>query len=425
MTTTSTTREWRVQIDGRVVIVDLETLTSWIRDGKVGSTTPVQKRGLGWLEAARVPALRAYFEQEQHWQPADPPRAALYAAGGIPYADSVSPVSNYSPPPPHPPAVYRGQIVACVNHPEAPPRYVCPSCLAGYCYQCRTNQAVICRACDRICRDYDAFFKEMEMTAERAVPLGLRDLTWSIGLPMRRKGQLVALIVVYTIIQLLVVVLNAVGLYLVTLAISIIGAAILYACMCNVIRNVAHGDLDTDVLPATMQKHGFSGMAFLYLTTLVVLAGPVVLGLSLALYLELVGLGLVISGLGVLWALTYGPVAMMIAGFTRDVHSVVDVRMGFDTIARMGWDYVKCLGLYYLLILLLAIGTVPVFVIVVGLVVAAANAGIPVAMTAQVATGLAVVILSALSVHYLLATAGLLGRTLLKTGDRLDIPILA
>jgi hypothetical protein len=58
--------------------------------------------------------------------------------------------------------------------------------------------------------------------------------------------------------------------------------------------------------------------------------------------LWLIGLLLV----ALVWAFFYYPMALIVAGYTEDFWSVVNPAVGFDTIRRMGWNYVKVFLMY-------------------------------------------------------------------------------
>ena len=64
---------WRVNTPEGVFETDLETLKQWIVEGCVQPDDKVSKGSLNWLEAGRVPTLRAAFAAEPvPYQPAAP-----------------------------------------------------------------------------------------------------------------------------------------------------------------------------------------------------------------------------------------------------------------------------------------------------------------------------------------------------------------
>ncbi|MBX7219638.1 MAG: hypothetical protein K1Y36_06815 [Blastocatellia bacterium] len=54
--------EWKVDIDGKIFDVDLETLKQWVADYQVLSHHKVKKGNLNWLKASAVPALETIFK---------------------------------------------------------------------------------------------------------------------------------------------------------------------------------------------------------------------------------------------------------------------------------------------------------------------------------------------------------------------------
>jgi hypothetical protein len=55
------TETWRVQVDDRIYEADLNELIEWIREGAVSSNDLVQKGGLRWLSAGKVPELAVHY----------------------------------------------------------------------------------------------------------------------------------------------------------------------------------------------------------------------------------------------------------------------------------------------------------------------------------------------------------------------------
>src|SRR5438128_11811752 len=52
---------WQVTVNGEIYDADIETLKQWIVEGAVQPEDKVRRGKLNWLEAGRVPILRAAF----------------------------------------------------------------------------------------------------------------------------------------------------------------------------------------------------------------------------------------------------------------------------------------------------------------------------------------------------------------------------
>ena len=57
---------WQVDLEGKVVETDFETIKHWIAEGRITIIDKVRKGDLNWIAAGRVPSLRAHFQQVQH-----------------------------------------------------------------------------------------------------------------------------------------------------------------------------------------------------------------------------------------------------------------------------------------------------------------------------------------------------------------------
>ncbi|MBK6751353.1 MAG: hypothetical protein IPG67_15490 [Acidobacteria bacterium] len=63
---------------------------------------------------------------------------------------------------------------------------------------------------------------------------------------------------------------------------------------------------------------------------------------------------LLLSGICLLWGLFYFPAANIVAGYTRSFAATLNPSVGFDTIKRLGSDYIKILGFGLLLAIMSA-----------------------------------------------------------------------
>src|ERR1700687_5504230 len=71
--------QWRVSTVEGVFETDLETLRRWIAEGTVAPTDKVSKGNLNWIDADRVPMVKAAF-QADHVSPTTPQSVPLAPA---------------------------------------------------------------------------------------------------------------------------------------------------------------------------------------------------------------------------------------------------------------------------------------------------------------------------------------------------------
>ena len=109
------------------------------------------------------------------------------------------------------------------------------------------------------------------------------------------------------------------------------------------------------------------------------------------------------------WAFFYYPMALIVAGYTEDFWAVVNPAVGFDTIRRMGLNYVKVFLMY---------AAVQVFTVVAGLVVSFALSAFNMPLVGNIPARF---VEGGINFYTSLVIAALLGLALYKSSDRLGI----
>ena len=158
---------WRVSTIEGVFEADLDTLRQWILEGCVQPTDKVTKGNLNWIEAGKAPMLRSAFagERVQVSVPAAPAIvedhfAAPPEATPINYVQEVSYAPEFG-------STDQGQNTfaddvgspdVCHNHPEVATKYVCWSCMKGFCEECSNfvagRKIPLCAICGDLCKEY-------------------------------------------------------------------------------------------------------------------------------------------------------------------------------------------------------------------------------------------------------------------------------
>jgi hypothetical protein len=273
---------WRVSTIEGVFETDLETLKQWIVEGCVLPTDKVSKGSLNWIDAGRVPKLRAAFNGEIEpplpspqqteaasigWQ--TPPPFENQASQESPHVESAGTV---------PPAFHLGTDVQwCHIHPGVKPKYVCRTCAVPLCNECTrfvgTSSIPVCPLCGDLCKSY-AEAKSSAARAEfQSSGFGISDFVRAISYPFQHKTALFTGALLFSFLMIA----GFRG--------GLIAWMIMFGCISHVISQVAWGRLDRSFMP------DFSGFSmwddvivpvFLGIGITIVSWGPVVV-LTLAL----------------------------------------------------------------------------------------------------------------------------------------------
>ena len=223
---------WRVSTPEGIFEADLETLKQWILEGCVLPTDKVSKGNLNWIEAGRVPKLKGAFNGDP--TPAAEPVSTSYET----FAESAPSFSDHSTPAPtvgaHP------TTNACHNHPQATPQYVCRMCGAVFCKDCPkfvSGKVPLCTFCGELCRDYRAVTEKVTRVELQRSGFGLKDFVRAIRYPWQHKLALFGGALIYALL----------------LFAGFRGSAfawvLMFACISNVISQVAWGRLNRSFMP--------------------------------------------------------------------------------------------------------------------------------------------------------------------------------
>ena len=411
---------WQVLIDGEEYEADLETLRQWIAEGSVHPSDKVRRSGLNWIDAGRAPALRSVFlsadPPDGGYDPPRPggfeaPDAAHHGAGDFytPYSGSTANLETSQPLYGAAPAP---AAFGCYYHPGVPPAYVCMGCGSGFCKGCRkvVNNIPICALCGSLCKPYEEVRRKARALADQSSGFGLDDLVHSLRYPFGSMVGLIAASVFYGFLQMLP--------HIYATAISV---GLVFACMSYVINQVSMGKIDGGITPDFSDSIWDTLISPIKLGIAVTLItfGPAallmyVLGSSAASWQgTLVGLG---AGMviGLIWAVFYYPMALLVAGFTQSFLAVVNPLVGLDTMWRMGLTYLKAY------VMCLAVGACSVGLsLLVGIATNTDGTGM-LALTTLLLGG---ILKGAVTFYYSLVTASILGFALYKSAESLDIAI--
>lgn len=232
---------WRVSTVEGIFETDLDTLKQWILEGCVLPTDKVSKGNLNWIDAGRVPKLKAAFNGETT------PVLELVNSSFEAFVESSSAYGN--PPPstthveparaPAAPGTTASTTV-CHNHPEADPEYVCRMCGGVFCKACPkfvSGKVPVCPLCGDLCREYRAVTEKTARAEFQSSGFGMEDFVRAIRYPLQHKVALLSGALIYAF------------LLMAGFRGSIVAWVILFGCISHVISQVAWGRLNRSFMP--------------------------------------------------------------------------------------------------------------------------------------------------------------------------------
>jgi hypothetical protein len=235
---------WRVSTAEGIFETDLSTLKQWILEGCVLPTDKVTKGNQSWIEAGRVPKLKAAFNGDV--TPVTPPPTTNSFEAFVesnPEFNSQSQInstaSSIAPVEPADTPASR-QTTACHNHPEADPDYVCRVCGALFCKQCPKfvgGKVPVCPLCGDLCHEYRAVVEKAERVEFQSSGFGIQDFKRAVQYPLQHKVALFSGAVIYGLLLLA----GVRG--------SIVAWVLLFGCISHVISQVAWGRLNRSFMP--------------------------------------------------------------------------------------------------------------------------------------------------------------------------------
>jgi hypothetical protein len=241
---------WRVSTVEGVFEADLETLRQWILEGCVQPTDKVTKGNMNWIDAGKAPLLRAAFAGER--VPIAAPTAPALVEGFPELAVAATPVSEF-PMEVLSPAVAAADFVpdafpdevaspdVCHNHPQAATKYVCWSCVKGFCEGCARfvsgSKIPLCGVCGDLCKVYEAERHQVQREQFQDSGFGFADFARALRYPLQHKVALCF----------------GAGLYGLMLLAGfrgrIVASVMMFGCISHVISNVAWGRLHKSFMP--------------------------------------------------------------------------------------------------------------------------------------------------------------------------------
>ena len=458
---------WRVSTVEGIFETDLETLKQWILEGCVLPTDKVCKGNLSWIEAGRVPKLKAAFSGEQEPTPAQNVSYETFAE------------SNPSPAPVH--SFPQQHTNSCHNHSDRAPDYMCRMCGAVFCKQCTKfvrGTVPMCPLCGDLCHAYQVVVERSARASLKGSGFGMEDFVRAIRYPLQHKFALFSGALIYGLLMLA----GFRG--------SIVAWVLMFGCISHVISQVAWGRLNRSFMPDFSAFSLWDDLVvpiFLGIGIIVVSWGPLVVLVFALIYgaisggmghhndqaseslnhehlstltdpdadpeklaeanqklqetrpgaeiareaeqskaeandpagslrylMPYLGAGIVFVLLFLVliaWGVFYSPMALTVAGYTQSLGSVLNPLVGLDTIRRMGVTYFKAFGMVII---------VQVIAFVVGVIVAIVTSPFTLPFMGNLVGNF---INATFTFYFYLVIACILGLSLFKCADRLGIAV--
>jgi hypothetical protein len=224
---------WRVSTIEGIFETDLETLKQWIVEGCVLPTDKVSKGNLSWIEAGRVPKLKAAFD------PSATPAPALVSTSFEAFVES-SPAygSTQATEPVRVSDTPRANV--CQNHPELEPDYVCRQCGGMFCDACTKflrEKVPMCPSCGDLCHEYRVLAEQAARIEFQSSGFGMEDFVRAIRYPLQHKTALITGALIYAF------------LLLAGFRGSLVAWMVMFGCISHVISQVAWGRLNRSFMP--------------------------------------------------------------------------------------------------------------------------------------------------------------------------------
>jgi hypothetical protein len=259
---------WHVSTVEGTFEADLETLKQWIAEGCVLPTDKVSKGNLSWIDAGRVPKLKAAFSGERIPAPTQNISFETFVESNPEFRNSAN-YSTQSTAPPAQDFSYQHATV-CHNHPDVAPDYVCRMCGAAFCRQCPKfagGKVPMCPLCGDLCHEYKTVVEKSARAAFQSSGFGMEDFVRAVRYPFEHKFALFTGALIYALLMLA------------GIRGGIIAWMILFGCISHVISQVAWGRLNRSFMPDFSSFSLWDDLvvpAFLGLGIMIVTWGPLI-----------------------------------------------------------------------------------------------------------------------------------------------------
>lgn len=370
---------WEVQINNQIHKADEDTIKYWVIEGRLKPTDKIRREGEDWIEVTKliklqpsnvntsndgkptlvelenaqiltVVATGAKGDSKETFKIKENIQENIQENAQEDIQENVENVENIENGVSRKvtilePIFYRKENwdkylkATCQYHPELQPEVLCPECGAIFCKHCAQasvvggsfNKASECPLCGALCRYYSDVKEKLLALTEQKSEFGWMDFKIALQFPL---GLDLAPIVIFTILS---------GFTAFAFP-AFITISVLATTVTNAIKDASVGEKDARQLDYTSFLAGFGQPLMVGLGAILIIAAPI--------FATVVGTLKTISFLsviGLIWAIIYYPIALLVAGLTESFAQVVNLKIGFEAVKKMGGVYKKFFGYFFLL----------------------------------------------------------------------------
>lgn len=373
---------WEVQIKDQIYQADEDTIKYWVIEGKVKPTDKIRRQGENWTEVANLlklqPSKATNNSNSTNDKTEQPSLVELYQAQIL----TVMATEAQNDPKIETtkekiqkeeakeaketeeteeteeaegsinrkvtildPVFYKQENwerylgATCKYHPELPPEVLCPECGATFCKHCAQasvvggsfNKASECPLCGSLCRYYSDIKEKLLALTEQKADFGWTDFKIALKFPL---GLDLTPIVVFNVLNGFIA-----FAFPAFITVSLLSNAVIYA-----VKDASAGEKEARQLDFTSFFSGFSQPLTVGLGAVLVVLAPL-----LASVIGTLKVVSILSFIGLIWAVIYYPIAIMVGAMTESFAQVVNLKIGFEAVKKMGESYKRFFGYFFLL----------------------------------------------------------------------------
>jgi hypothetical protein len=360
---------WEVEIDQQIYQADEDTIKYWVIEGRVKPYDKIRGQGENWTEVGKLLKLQSSnpTSKPSLTDPKKAPSLVELENAQIPTImanqatakDILKEIAKKEITEKQneqvedinrketilEPIFYRRENwdkylnAKCQYHPELVPEVLCPECGATFCKHCAQasvvggafNKASECVICGSLCRYYSDIKEKLLALTEQKAEFGWNDFIFALKFPL---GLDLAPILIFTI-------LSAVTAFAFPafITVSLLSNAVICA-----VKDAAIGEKQARQLDYVSFFSGFGQPLTVGLAAILIIMAP--LFASIVGTLKVVS---ILSLIGLAWAVFYYPIAILVGGLTESVAQVVNLKVGFEAVKKMGESYKKFFGYFFIL----------------------------------------------------------------------------
>lgn len=249
---------WQVEANGQVFETNFAEMTEWIVDGSLLRQDKVRKGNLRWIEAGKVPSLRAVFNATDHGQPIPPPVVSTTKLGPTVMPGSASATfggqahSNVTTSN----AISSSSEPVCSMHEDLPAAYTCKTCGSSFCKTCPNSyggSVRICPFCGAMCEALaKREVRQQEIYYAPTGKFGFGDFAEALQYPFKFMPSLVMGAIMFMFLSVGQSVASMGGLFMMwgAIACALCANTLTFGILANTVENFSQGKIGENFMPS-------------------------------------------------------------------------------------------------------------------------------------------------------------------------------